>query len=63
MQKRVNQNSEATFITVDMACQQTNLGRNTVRKMARECKATRKIGKALRINRLVLLEYLDSFGE
>lgn len=63
MQKRINQNSEAVFITVDMACQLTNLGRNTVRRMAHECNAARKIGKTFRINRGILLNYVDSFEE
>lgn len=61
MQKRTNEDINAVYITVDMACQLTNLGKNTVRKMANECKASRKIGKSVRIKRSVFLAYIDSF--
>lgn len=63
MQKRMNEDVNAVYITVDMACKLTNLGKNTVRKMARDCKATRKIGKLLRINRSIFLAYVDSFED
>ena len=52
---------DAVFITVDTASKLTNLGRNTVRRLAKESNSARKIGKSFRINRQKLLEYVDSF--
>ncbi len=63
MRKRVNEDINAEYITVNMACSLTNLGKNTVREMARDCKASRKIGKSLRIKRSIFLAYIDSFEE
>jgi hypothetical protein len=61
MYKLSNENEEAIFLTVDMASKITSLGRNTVRRMAQECNAVRKIGKSVRINRKILLDYIDTF--
>lgn len=61
MQKRKNLSEDAVFITVDTASRLTNLGRNTVRKLAQEGNAARKIGKSFRINKKIFLDYVDSF--
>ena len=61
LDKLLNPNDDAVFITIDAASRLTNLGRNTVRRLAHESKAARKIGKSFRINKQVLLEYIDSF--
>lgn len=52
---------EAIFITLESACKLTNLGRTTIRRLAEECKAARKVGKCYRINKEILLNYIDSF--
>lgn len=51
----------AIFVTVEAAGRITSLGRNRVRKLADECGASRKIGKSYRINRVRLIQYIDSF--
>ena len=61
MNKRANENENGVFVTVEMASQITNLGKNTVRRRAQECHAMRKIGRTMRINRQVLIDYLDTF--
>lgn len=61
MKKRTNQSDQGIFITVDAASELTNLGRNTVRKLAKEGNAARKIGKSFRINKEVFLAYVDTF--
>ena len=61
MNKLANKNEEAVFITIEAASHLTNLGRNTVRRLAQESNAARKIGKSFRINRKVFLDYVDSF--
>lgn len=61
MHKLSEQTEDGIFITIETASRLTNLGRNTVRKLAQEGNAARKIGKSFRINRQVFLNYLDSF--
>lgn len=61
MKKRSEDSQEGVFLTIEGACTLTNLGRNTVRRLARECNAARKIGKSFRINRQILLDYIDTF--
>lgn len=61
MNRLKHSSEDAIFITIDAASQLTNLGRNTVRRLAREANAARKIGKSYRINRERLLDYIDSF--
>lgn len=61
MNKLSNPSEEAVFITINAACHLTNLGKNTVRKLAQEANAARKIGKSFRINRKKFLDYVDTF--
>lgn len=61
MKKRINQSDQGIFITIDAASELTNLGRNTVRRLAKEGNAARKIGKSFRINREAFLAYIDTF--
>lgn len=53
--------SEAEFITVDQAKVIFNLGGTTIRRLAKECNCTRKIGRSLRLNKKMLSEYINSF--
>lgn len=63
MHKLAQENEDAVFLTVAMASKITSLGKHTVRRMAQECNAVRKIGKSVRINRRILLDYIDTFEE
>lgn len=61
MHQLANKTEDAVFITIEMASQMTNLGKNTVRRLANEGNAARKIGKSYRINKQIFLKYVDSF--
>lgn len=62
MRKRTNGASEdSVFIDIDTAAMLTQLGKNTIRRLAQESNSARKIGKSYRINRVKLIDYIDSF--
>ena len=61
MKKHENISKEAVLITIERACELSSLGTSTVRKLAADCGAVRKIGRAYRINREQFLNYVDSF--
>lgn len=61
MNRLTKPSANAVFLTVEEAGRLTSLGRNTVRRMADECNAVRKIGKSVRINREILISYIDTF--
>lgn len=44
-----NRNQDGTLITLTQACQESNLGATSVRKIAEEAGAVRKIGRSYRI--------------
>ena len=52
-------NNEGILLTMEQACEMTNLGSRTIRRLADEANAVRKIGKCYRINRVVLLDYIE----
>ena len=52
-------NIDGEFITVKQGSQLTNLSMNTVRKIAEEAGAIRKIGRSCRINRNTFLSYIN----
>lgn len=53
-------NPNAEFITVKQGSNLTNLSITTVRKLAEESGALRKIGRCCRINKRVFLNFVDS---
>lgn len=54
-----NQNNEGVLITLTQACQESNLGVSTVRRIAAESGAVRKIGKSYRIKRSTFFDYIE----
>lgn len=60
MKKGQHRNLEGELVTVDQMAEITNLGTNTIRRLAQEAKAVRKIGKNYRIKRKVCLEYIET---
>lgn len=54
-----NRDDCGELITVEQASRTSNLGLTTVRKLATEAGAVRKIGKSYRINRRVFFEYIE----
>ena len=52
-------NVNGELINLNQAWEITNLGANTIRNLAAEAGAVRKIGKSYRIKKEVLLNYID----
>lgn len=59
MMKRKNQNNNGELITVNQACEAANLGTASIRRLAKEAGAVRRIGRNYRINREVLFDYIE----
>ena len=55
-----NRNQNGELITVPQAAGLINSGTNTVRRLAAEAGAVRRIGKSYRINRRIFLEYIEA---
>ena len=53
-------NPNAEFITVKQGSNLTNLSVTTVRKLAEESGALRKIGRCCRINKVIFLNYINA---
>lgn len=54
-----NRNQDGVLITLTQACQESNLGATTVRRIAEEAGAVRKIGRSYRIKKSVFLDYIE----
>lgn len=48
------------LITLYQACEAANLGTATVRRLAEESKAVRRIGRSYRINRKIFFDYIEN---
>ncbi|MCI9601477.1 MAG: helix-turn-helix domain-containing protein [Lachnospiraceae bacterium] len=55
-----NRNELGELITVEQASKASNLGMTTVRRLASEAGAVRKIGKSYRINRKIFFEFIET---
>lgn len=55
-----NRNQDGVLITLTQACQESNLGATTVRRIAEEAGAVRKIGRSYRIKKNVFLDYIEA---
>lgn len=55
-----NTNSMGELVTLRQACETVNLGANTVRQLAQDAGAVRKIGRSYRINRKILLNFIET---
>lgn len=55
----MNRNQNGELITLQQACAESNLGSTTVRRLADESGAVRKIGKSYRIKKSILFDYID----
>lgn len=51
--------AKGELITLYQACEAANLGETTVRRLAEESKAVRKIGRSYRINRKIFFNYIE----
>ncbi len=54
-----NRNINGELITLEQACELSNLGKTVVRRLASESNASRKIGAAYRINKKVFFDYIE----
>ena len=52
-------NPNGVLLTVEQMADLTNLGTATVRRLAEEAGASRKIGKCYRINRQAFLSFIE----
>lgn len=55
-----NRDENGELITLEQTCQSSNLGVTTVRRLAAEAGAVRKIGKCYRINRKIFFEFIET---
>lgn len=55
-----NRNQDGELITLQQACAESNLGSSTVRRLADEAGAVRKIGKCYRIKKSVFFDYIET---
>lgn len=60
MRKGQHRNLEGELVTVDQMAEIANLGTNTIRRLAQEAGAVRKIGKSYRINRKIFFEFIET---
>ncbi len=59
-----NRNQNGELITLQQACSESNLGSTTVRRLANEAGAVRKIGKCYRIKRSIFFDHIEAlYGE
>ncbi len=54
-----NRNQDGTLITLTQACQESDLGATSVRKIAEEAGAVRKIGRSYRIKKSIFFDYIE----
>ena len=59
MKKIKANNPVVELVTVEQMAETSNLGVSTVRRIAEEAQAVRRIGRIYRINRQVFLNYIE----
>lgn len=51
--------TDAELLTLQQTCELSNLGNTTVRQLASDAGAVRKIGRSYRINRKLFFDYIE----
>ena len=59
MNKMKNRSLDGNLLTVPQTAERSNLGTQTVRKIAAESGALRKIGRCIRINQKIFFEHIE----
>lgn len=59
MNRLEHKDKNGELLTINQACELTNLGTSTVRIIADEAGAVRKIGRCYRIKKNVFVEYIE----
>lgn len=52
-------NKNGVLLTINQTCEKFNIGSTTVRKLAQEAGAIRRIGRIYRINSDILYNYIE----
>lgn len=61
MHKADNRNYDGDLLTIQQACERTNLGRVTLMRIAKEAGAIRRIGNQIvRVDRGLLLKHINN---
>lgn len=60
MNKPTNRSTEGMLLTIQQAEEVSNLGVATTRRIAEEAGAIRRIGRCVRVNPKVFLDYIES---
>lgn len=60
MNKPTNRSAEGMLLTVQQAAETSNLGIATTRRIAEEAGAIRRIGRCVRVNPKVFLDYIEA---
>lgn len=60
MNRLENKNQNGELLTLNQVCELSNLGTTTVRKLADEAGAVRKIGRSYRIKKTIFFEYIEA---
>ena len=55
-----NRNENGELLTIQQTCQLSNLGVTTVRRLAEESGAVRRIGRSYRVNKKIFFEYIEN---
>lgn len=59
MYKKEFGNPQGELVTVNQMAEASNLGISTVRRIAEEAQAVRRIGRCYRINKAIFLNYIE----
>lgn len=59
MNKTKHKSLDGNLLTVPQTAERSNLGTQTVRKIAAESGALRKIGRCIRVNQKIFFEYIE----
>lgn len=59
MKKSEIENKFGDLLKINQVCELSNLGATTVRKLAEESGAVRKIGRSYRIKKSVFFDYIE----
>ncbi|MBO5564718.1 MAG: helix-turn-helix domain-containing protein [Lachnospiraceae bacterium] len=60
MLHRESNNKNGVLLTIRQAAEETNLGTHTVRRIAEKAGAVRRIGGCVRVNRSILLKFIEN---
>ena len=59
MYKKELGNAQGELVTVNQMAEISNLGVSTIRRVAEEANAVRRIGRCYRINKRIFLDYVE----